>query len=522
MRSFHSIGGSWMSRGAGTKGDGPPWQALALTDSKALVEGLKNAGVGVWRWSIDEDRLAWTENLPELHNLSVKDFDGTIGSFSRDIHEDDAPRVWQAIDQAIAKGGSFKVVYRSASATSDAPLWFEARGGFVTEENGMRVLTGVCSDATDRVVARQELERRLKQQKAIASLGSFALETREFSAVLDQAVLSAAQVLDAPLTKILRLADTADHLVVTAGVGWPPGVVGMATVPVDQLSQAGYTLSAPGPVIVADLASETRFTGSPLLKDQGVVSGISVVIAGSDARPFGVFTVHTRARRAFDEADAGFMLALSNIVASAARQASAADHKEMLVREMSHRAGNMLQFVSSIASQTFRDDVDQNQARRAFSERLSSLSRANYLIAKGGWTQTRLMALTEEVLRPFADRIVLNGRDVLLSPDLSFDLGLILQELAMNSARYGAFAHPDGKVHLDWSIDEADQPGGRALTLHWRDADRPGGEAALPSPRRKAGFGSKLISALIERKWQGRISVDTEPSYHFSFTVPLR
>lgn len=510
-----------MSKNAGTKGNGPPRQMSALRDSGALVEGLKNAGIGVWRWSIDKDRLAWTENLAALHNLSSDDFDGTIRSFSRDINADDAPAVWQAIDQAIQTGEPFHAVYRSASAAPAAPLWLEARGRLVVD-NGERVLTGVCSDATDRVIARQELERRLEQQKAIAALGSFALETRDFSAVLERAVLSASQVLDAPLATILRLADSADHLVLAAGVGCPSGLVGTATVAADQNSQAGYTLSSAAPVIVADLAGETRFKGAASLGDEVVVSSISVAIAGSDARPFGVLNVHTRAPRAFDEADAGFLLALSNIVASAARQASAADHKEMLVREMAHRAGNMLQFVSSIASQTFRDEADQKQARRAFSERLSSLARANYLIAKSGWTQTRLMALTEEVLRPFSDRIVPNGRDVLLSPDLCFDLGLILQELAMNSSRHGAFAWPEGKVHLDWSVDRVEPPDNRALTLHWRDADPTVPANLVAPPKRKSGFGSQLISALIERKWQGRLTIDTDPNYHFSFTIPLR
>ncbi|MEZ4270830.1 MAG: hypothetical protein R3C68_05180 [Myxococcota bacterium] len=45
-------------------------------------------------------------------------------------------------------------------------------------------------------------------------------------------------------------------------------------------SQAGFTLEAEGPVIVTDLSKETRFSGSQLLFEHGVVSGMSCTIPG--------------------------------------------------------------------------------------------------------------------------------------------------------------------------------------------------------------------------------------------------
>ena len=35
------------------------------------------------------------------------------------------------------------------------------------------------------------------------------------------------------------------------------------------------------------------------------------------------------------------------------------------------------------------------------------------------------------------------------------------------------------------------------------------------------GFGSKLLRALIERKWSGKIEVERDTSYRFSFAIPL-
>jgi PAS domain S-box-containing protein len=105
-------------------------------------------------------------------------------------------------------------------------------------------------------------------------------------------------------------------LLLRAGVGWSNGFVGVATVNAGAESQAGYTLLSNAPVIVEDLQAETRFSGPPLLRDHGVVSGLSVIIPGRD-RPFGVLGAHTVKRRAFKPDDVHFLEAVANVLSEA-------------------------------------------------------------------------------------------------------------------------------------------------------------------------------------------------------------
>jgi two-component sensor histidine kinase len=321
-------------------------------------------------------------------------------------------------------------------------------------------------------------------------------------------------VLDVPMVKILRLCPSADNLLLVSGVGWEAGLVGRATVGVDDDSQAGFTLQEDRAVAVRDLLSETRFSGPPLLHQHGVRSGLSVPIPGTDDRAFGVLGVHSREVRTFDEADTGFVLSVATIVANAARHHASAEHRQLLIREMAHRAGNMLQLVSSIAAQTFSDESRIAVARKAFTERLGSLARANYLIAQGGWTSTRFAELARQALAPFADRVVMAGRDILLPPELCFDLGLVLHELATNSVKHGTLGRPEGQVRLQWSVTSGPQGSG-TFRMQWIDP--------LPSPSvtPSSGFGSRLVHALVERKWNGRTEVEREPSYRFSVELPL-
>ena len=97
-------------------------------------------------------------------------------------------------------------------------------------------------------------------------------------------------------------------------MGWASGLVGNAIVDTGVDSQAGYTLNTDQPVVVGDLATEERFNGPPLLRDHGVVSGMSVIIHGTD-RTYGVLGAHTTARRSFTRDDVNFLQAVATFVA---------------------------------------------------------------------------------------------------------------------------------------------------------------------------------------------------------------
>jgi two-component sensor histidine kinase len=485
-----------------------------LTASGALEDGLRLGDAGVWRWQIDSDRLEWTQNLEAVHHLPLGSFDGTLASFQRDLHPDDAQDVWQKITESIETGAPYRAVYRTAPRADAPDLWIETSGGVITAPDGTRYLTGICLDVSERVRKENQLQRRLAQQHAVAHFGSFALNEEDLQVVLDEAVRVAAEVLQAPLTKILEFSETAEHLVLRAGIGWADGLLGRGEVGIDLASQAGYTLVAREPVIVRDLTEETRFSGPQLLHDHKVLSGISVVIPGSTVRPFGVFGIHDRNVRDFDQTDAEFLQSLANIVAGAARQAAAADHRLLMVREMAHRAGNLMQLVSSIAAQTFNANPDVALARKSFSERLSALARSNYVVSRGGWTMTRFSELLQETLKPFGDQIESKGRDILLPPELCFDMGLVLHELATNSMKYGTLGRDGGKISIQWTYRR--RPDGSCLFRFIWDDPLPSREV----PAKGTGFGSKLMSALIEGKWNGAVSLSEVPHFRITLEVP--
>jgi two-component sensor histidine kinase len=477
-----------------------------------VSDGLRLGGVGVWRWKIDSDELHWSDNLEAVHALPAGSFDGTLTSFQRDLHPDDVEPVWSNIRQTLDTGAPYRAVYRSAHTPERC---IEAAGGITEAPDGTRFLTGVCFDVTSRVRKEQELARRLRQQQVVTELGTYAIAEANFNKVLTRAVETAAEAFDVPLAKVLQLDDAADQLLLVAGVGWTHGLVGRAMVGIEQESQAGYTLLKTEPVVVEDLRTETRFSGPQLLHDHRVRSGMSVVIAGVEQRPFGVFGVHTPEARTFDGFDAGLLVSIANIVANAARHHRAAERQKLLMREMAHRSGNLMQVVTSIARQTFRPESDRLASLSAFSARLELLSRANYAVARGGWSTIRFRTIVSEALGPMIERFDLAGRDIVLPAELAFDLSLVLHELATNSFKYGALSRSIGTVAVSWQLRRS-EPSGRVLRIEWRDPT-----PSSWTPEQGARFGSTLQQLLVEKKWKGRMEVDSSNGYRWVGTIPL-
>ncbi|MFQ5742021.1 MAG: PAS domain S-box protein [Acidobacteriota bacterium] len=153
----------------------------------------------------------------------------------------------------------------------------------------------------------------LCRREAIRQLQSYYLATRDLEGTLDRAVRAVAEIEAVDLVKILWLDADGRRLTLRAGVGWQEGQVGQAKVSAGEGSQAGYTLQTRKPVIVDDLARETRFTGPALLVEHGVVSGYSVPITIGDA-VVGVMGAHHRLHRHFGAEQTEFLAEMANVV----------------------------------------------------------------------------------------------------------------------------------------------------------------------------------------------------------------
>ncbi len=181
-----------------------------------------------------------------------------------------------------------------------------------------RILS-VGRNVTEQTVAARVLRSRERQQSAVARLGQIALGGAPLDVVTGEAAGLVATTLGVDLVALFDLLPDRSGLRLHAGVGWRDGLVGHAVVPVTGDSPAAYTLASRQPVIVDDLPSESRFSGSQLLTEHGAVSGLSVIVGSSD-RPMGVLCACTRRHRTFTDDDIHMLQATANVVAAAVQR----------------------------------------------------------------------------------------------------------------------------------------------------------------------------------------------------------
>ncbi|WP_392535006.1 PAS domain S-box protein [Nostoc sp. C117] len=176
--------------------------------------------------------------------------------------------------------------------------------------------SSIIRDITEQKRTEEELKGRSQQQKAIAQLGQLALSGMNLRMLMNETVTLVAQTLDAEYCKVLQLFPEGNILLLRAGVGWQPELIGHLTISATTDFQPGYTLVSSQPVVVFDIHTEKRFRASPLLRDRSIISGISVIINGHSP-PWGVLAVHTTRKRTFSQNDINFLQAVANILAEA-------------------------------------------------------------------------------------------------------------------------------------------------------------------------------------------------------------
>ena len=221
----------------------------------------------------------------------------------------------------------------------------------------------------------EELNIRLKQQAVVAELGQRALVSQDLQALLDDAAQKAAEVLSADYCQILEYDVRTQSLLLRAGVGWKDGCIRSARLATGDSSQAVFTLQTTEPVIVKDWRKETRFSSSYLLREHGVLSGMSIVIPG-EPHPFGVFAVHTESQRDFTKGDVNFLRGVVNILAASIERQKIENVLRDLNRDLDRKVNECTALVRLLQEVTIAaNEADTiSEAMRAALERITTFT----------------------------------------------------------------------------------------------------------------------------------------------------
>jgi two-component sensor histidine kinase len=424
-----------------------------------------------------------------------------------------------------------------AGCALTAPVLF----GPITPERLVAAVAGLLGDRSDAVADAvveqrhvatpatddQALAARIRQQEILAELGVAALRGPPLAELLNDTVRLAAQGLDAELCKVLEYQPARDQLLLRAGVGWHPNLIGRATVGADMASPSGYALHTGKPVISNHLPSEERFRTPALLAEHGVQRAINVILQG-DGSPFGVLEVDSRSQGEFSEHDIAFLQGAANIVGMAIerqryerRLKEALEYQRALVKEINHRVKNSLQLVASMLNLQAGADPAVTQQLQEASARVVAIARAHDRLYRS--PQIDRIELTQYLDTVCADlaevvphcTISFASREQLwIGTDRAVRVALLVTELITNAAKH---AYPEGQPGKLWVTMQRQDEARESISIRDGGVGLPHGFDAA----RSDGLGMRLAATLAEQS-EARIEAHRlEAGSEFVVTLQL-
>ena len=181
-------------------------------------------------------------------------------------------------------------------------------------------------------------------------------------------------------------------------------------------------------------------------------------------------------------------------------QKASEDARDILAREVDHRAKNALAVVQSLVrltrASTVKEFID------AVSGRIEALARAHSLLSQGNWSGVALIQIAEDELAVAAkgSDVTISGPSVRLNPDAVQPISMLFHELSTNAFKYGALRSPEGMVTVSWVISN------QHLVISWIEK----GVEPIREPE-TSGFGSRMMKQVVTKQLEGTLEYDWRP-----------
>lgn len=223
--------------------------------------------------------------------------------------------------------------------------------------------------------------------------------------------------------------------------------------------------------------------------------------------------------------EAGNIIGAINMLVDITDRKRAEEQRQLLLREMNHRAKNFIAVARSLVTLTAKHARTKEELAETVRARLDALLRAHELVRPAiiDLDEPRrptvpLEALIAAIFAPYVgsemerERLATSGPKVLVGGKAATSLALLLHELATNAAKYGALANPEGRVEVSWSEDFG------SLQLLWKERGGP----RIEQPPELEGFGSQLARMSVCGQLGGElVRAWLREGLQLDLTVPL-
>lgn len=381
------------------------------------------------------------------------------------------------------------------------------------------------------ISTREDTLARVREYlRVLESLSRIGAEIMPPDRLMHHVAAQVSRVTHIEHTKVMKHRPEKGDLLVAAGVGWQPGIVGTTTLALDYRSPAGRAFQTGAPVTIDNLDEAQEFRFPELLHEHGIVSLINVPVM-INGFTWGVLEVDSSEPRRFDEWDIGFLSTVANVMGAclalhevqqkgieerAQRERDRAQ-SNIELKELQHRIKNNLQIIVAFLSLKRRESSTEVQAKLdsvigriqavALAHDLLSLSKQTGTVEFAGYLHSLCANIDPQ--RPGITMEV-DAEPAQIPIDRAVPAGLVVNELVTNSIKY-AFGNNIGHIKIKFALVSNSSEGCVSVEDDGRGMDLP--------PEK--GLGLTLVEGFAQQI-QGRIEfVQVESGSRTIFCFPV-
>jgi two-component sensor histidine kinase len=206
--------------------------------------------------------------------------------------------------------------------------------------------------------------------------------------------------------------------------------------------------------------------------------------------------------------------------ASASEEKRLREALEMMLKEIEHRVKNNLQVIASLVSLRGGPEEDPARALQDIKDTISAISVVHQLLyRRSSFYLVELKALLDSLTQRFRnlDRRIdfslrWNGEKAEIDGDRAISIGLLINEIVMNSVKHAFPQRQEGRVYVNVDYDS----GNHTMELSIGD-DGAGMKGEGPAPERN---GMKIIRALA-RQLDANMELTLVPSVSYRFQMKI-
>jgi two-component sensor histidine kinase len=318
--------------------------------------------------------------------------------------------------------------------------------------------------------AEQTMARIREYQRTLEALSRIGAEPLSPDRLMHHVAAQVSRVTHIERTKIMRYRPEKGDLLVEAGVGWNPGVIGNTTLSVDHRSPAGRAFQTGAPVAINNASDGREFRLPELLREHSIVSLLNVPVM-INGFTWGILEIDSTGPSSFDEWDINFLTTTANIMGAClalheaerkniealAQSARERAQSDIALRELQHRVKNNLQIIIAFLTMKVRESSAEERDRLdSVIGRVQAIALAHDLLSIGKQTSSvdfgdylRSLCANIDPRSPELT-IEVHAEPVKMPIDRAVPAGLVVNELVTNAIKH-AFGNSGGRIRIHFT-----------------------------------------------------------------------